>query len=51
MTGTKPAARRVDPAAGIAVVLAGCLLSFYLFGLVLIPLGAWMLGRSEAPPD
>jgi hypothetical protein len=36
-----------DPAAGIAVVLAGCFLTFYLVGLPMIALGAWMLRRGE----
>ena len=36
-----------DPAPGIAVVLAGCFLTFYLVGLPMIALGAWMLRRGE----
>jgi hypothetical protein len=37
-----------DPAPGIAVVLAGCFLTFYLVGLPMIALGAWMLRRGES---
>jgi len=46
-----PATGRFDPAVGIAVVLAGCFLTFYLVGLPLIPLGAWMLARSGPAPE
>lgn len=38
---------RFDPAAGIAVVLAGCLLTFYLIGIPIIAVGAWMLAHQD----
>lgn len=40
--------RRFDPAAGIAVLLAGCLLTFYLIGIPVIAVGAWMLAHSSS---
>lgn len=41
-----PSKRRVDPAVGVGLVLLGCLLSFYVVGLFLIPVGAWLWKRS-----
>ncbi len=32
--------------AGVAILLAGCLLSLYVVGLLLIPLGAWLTRRE-----
>ena len=42
----RPGRRRGDPAVGVAVVLVGCLLSFYVIGLLVIPVGVWMWRRS-----
>jgi len=39
--------RTYDPAVAIAVVLAGCWLSFYAVGLPLIAAGAWMWVRRR----
>lgn len=38
--------RNSDPAIGVAVILLGCLLTFYLVGFLLIPLGAWLWRRA-----
>ncbi len=35
-----------DPTLGITVVVLGCLLSFYLIGLLVIPMGVWLLPRA-----
>lgn len=42
---TKPA---TASAVGVGIVLIGCLLSFYLVGLAMIPVGAWIWKRSIA---
>jgi hypothetical protein len=39
--------RRYDPALAVGLILAGCLLSFYLVGLPLIAVGAWMWTRRR----
>jgi len=38
--------RRRDPALGIAIVLAGCVLSFFLVGFLLIPIGLRLIPRG-----
>lgn len=38
--------RRFDPRTAIGVLLLGCFLSFYMVGLFIIPVGAWMLAHS-----
>ena len=39
--------RTYDPALAIAVLLSGCLLSFYVIGLPLVAMGAWMWVRRR----
>ena len=41
-------ARSLDPALAVAVLLAGCFLTFFFVGFALVPLGGWMLARSRA---
>jgi hypothetical protein len=42
----RPRRRVGDPAVGVGVVLVGCLLSFYVIGLLVIPVGAWIWRRA-----
>jgi hypothetical protein len=39
--------RRYDPGIAVGLILAGSLLSFYLVGLPLIAVGAWMWTRRR----
>jgi hypothetical protein len=41
-------ARTFDPAIAVAVLLAGCFLTFFVVGFALVPIGGWMLARSRA---
>lgn len=41
-------ARLFDPGVAVAVLLAGCFLTFFFIGFALVPLGGWMLSRSRA---
>ena len=45
-TNTHETPRRRDPALGIAIVLAGCVLSFFLVGFLLIPIGLRLIPRG-----
>jgi uncharacterized membrane protein len=41
-------ARTFDPAVAVAVLLAGCFLTFFIVGFAIVPIGGWMLWRSRA---
>jgi hypothetical protein len=48
LTNSAVQARSLDPAVAVAVLLAGCFLTFYFVGFALVPIGGWMLARSRA---
>ena len=45
--GTAAHGRRYDPGIAVGLILVGSLLSFYLVGLPLIAVGAWMWMRRR----
>ena len=45
MRRTARARRGRDPLLGVSLILAGSLLTFFVVGLVLVPVGIWLLPR------